>query len=360
MGFIAKYRSKARFLWLILETGFLQQNFGFHRQIPLKNPVSLALSVFPMKVSLVLVFLTLVSSLLLILELAGRLMFGLGNPLLYIPHPRIGYLLSPNQTVRRFGNQISINQYSMRSFPISPIPPANTKRILLLGDSVANGSWWTDQNQILSALIEKLLREASQTTSNIEVLNASANSWGPRNQLAYIEEFGIFGADAVVLLINTDDLFATAPTSEPVGQDLNYPDRKPPLALVELLMRYILPKPAPSTALQAIQAETGDRVGRNLEAVHQINEIVKTQNKVFLVGMTPLLRETGDLGPKEYEKIARRRLEELTFAENIPYIDFLPIFNGIEQPKNLYRDHIHLSRKGNETVAQYLADAVAQ
>ncbi|MCT7948214.1 SGNH/GDSL hydrolase family protein [Ancylothrix sp. C2] len=316
-----------------------------------------------MKLSLVLVFVTLLSSLLLSLELAGRLIFGLGNPLLYIPHPRIGYLLSPNQKVKRFGNQISINQYSMRSQPISPIPPANTKRILLLGDSVANGSWWTDQNQILSALIERLLVERLQTTPNpqpVEVLNASANSWGPRNQLAYLQEFGIFGAEAVVLLINTDDLFATAPTSEPVGHDLNYPDRKPPLALVELFTRYLLPKPAPSKALQAIQAETGDRVGRNLASLHQINEIVKSQNKVFLVGMTPLLRETGDLGPQEYEKIARRRLEELTKAENIPYIDFLPIFNAIEQPKNLYRDHIHLSSKGNEKVAQPIADALAQ
>lgn len=308
-----------------------------------------------MKLFIVLAFLLLLSSFLLILELAGRLIFGLGNPLLYIPHQRIGYLLSPNQKIRRLGNQISINQYSMRSRPISEIPPANTKRILLLGDSVANGSWWTDQNQTISALVERLLGEAS----DVEVLNASANSWGPRNQLAYLQEFGLFDAFAVVLLLNTDDLFSTAPTSEPVGHDLNYPDRKPALALVELFTRYILPKPATSPALKAIQAETGDRVGINLSSIQQINKIVKSQNKVFLLAMTPLLRETGISGPQDYEKTARRRLEQLTKAENIPYIDFLPIFNADEQPKQLYRDHIHLSSKGNKKVAQHIADGLS-
>ncbi|RKH82604.1 SGNH/GDSL hydrolase family protein, partial [Corallococcus praedator] len=70
---------------------------------------------------------------------------GLGNPLLYVADPQIGYLLAPNQTLRRFGKRIQINSFSMRSPEIAAIRPPGTLRILLLGDSIANGGTWTDQ-----------------------------------------------------------------------------------------------------------------------------------------------------------------------------------------------------------------------
>ncbi|MBC6417448.1 MAG: hypothetical protein GDA44_00930 [Prochloron sp. SP5CPC1] len=59
------------------------------------------------------------------------------------------------------------------------------------------------------------------------------------------------------MLLNTDDLFATAPTSSPVGRDRNYPDRRPPLALAEVYSRYF----QPSKPILEIKAEGGDRVG---------------------------------------------------------------------------------------------------
>jgi lysophospholipase L1-like esterase len=157
-----------------------------------------------------------------------------------------------------------------------------------------------------------------------------------------------------VLLINTDDLFATAPTSLPVGRDRNYPDSKPPLALVEVWQRYLL-KQKPIPELKAVQEEAGDdRVGINLEAISKIQALTRQNNSQFLLVMTPLLRELGEPGPRDYEIKARQRLTDFTQAQQITYIDFLPIFNATENPKALYQDHIHLNLPGNQFVSQIM------
>lgn len=286
----------------------------------------------------------------ILIELLLRFGFGFGTPLLYIGDPNIGYLLAPNQSVRRFGNRITINQYSMRSGSVSPKPAARMRRILLLGDSIVNGGWWTDQANILS---EVMARQAPKPT---EVLNASANSWAPRNELAYLQRFGIFNADVVVLVINTDDLFATAPSSRVVGHHLNYPDRKPLCAIAEVIQRYLLPASLPN-GLEIAPAETGDRVGANLAAIRAIHSLAKQNQAEFLLAMTPLLRELEPPGSRDYEQVARQRLLALTQTEAIQYLDFLPIFER-NQPTHLYRDHIHLSQTGTQLVSDTIIRSI--
>lgn len=295
----------------------------------------------------------------LLLELSLRGFWGLGNPPIYVADDRVGYRLAPNQRTRRFGNRIEINQYSMRSPQISPVPAAATLRVLLLGDSVANGNWWTDTDETVSARMQRQLQpRLPESWQAIEVLNASANSWGPQNELAYVEKFGTFEASVVVLLINTDDLFATAPTSVPVGRDRNYPDRRPPLALVEVLQRLGPAREVPEMA--QVQSEGGDRVGRNLAAIEQIQAIAHHSDSQFVLAMTPLLREIGDPGSRDYEIEARGRLLQLTQSRQIPYVDFLPIFQQRDRPETLYRDHIHLSPEGDRTVSEAIAAAVLE
>jgi hypothetical protein len=156
-----------------------------------------------------------------------------------------------------------------------------------------------------------------------------------------------------VLLINTDDLFATAPTSLPVGRDRNYRDSKPPLALVEVLQRYVF-KQKPIPEMKAVQEEAGDRVGFNLEAIGKIQALTRQSNSQFLLVMTPLHREIGEPGSRDYEIKARQRLSDFTLGQQITYIDFLPIFNSNANPQSLYHDHIHLNLQGNQLVSKVM------
>ncbi|MEA5604181.1 SGNH/GDSL hydrolase family protein [Nostoc sp. UHCC 0252] len=305
------------------------------------------------------VILAVVIGLFVVAEIGLRSLFGFGNPLIYMGDEQIGYLLAPNQRTRRFGNRIEINDYSMRGSPIDKILAPSGLRVLLLGDSIANGGWWTDQTNTISALMMRSLTSSSHSNyQEVEVLNASANSWGPRNELAYLEKFGTFNAQAVVLLINTDDLFATSPTSLPVGRDRNYPDSKPPLALVEVWQRYIA-KQKPIPDMKAVQNEAGDRVGINLEAIGKIQALTR-HNSQFLLVMTPLLREIGEPGPRDYEIKARQRLNDFTKTQQIDYIDFLPIFNSTTNPQALYHDHIHLNLQGNKFVSEVIERSLLQ
>lgn len=291
----------------------------------------------------------------LIVEISLRLFLGLANPPLYIEDETIGYLLAPNQETRRRGNNIKINQYSMRSAEITDDKAQGVSRVMLLGDSIINGGWWTDQKDILSETIkEELIKNSA--IDRIQVFNASANSWNPRNELAYVKRFGLFEADVLVLVINTDDLFGTAPTSVVVGRDVNYPNTKPPLALIELYERYFV-KQKPIPELEAVRKEGGDRVGLNLEAIESIKAIADNNNTQFILALTPLLRELK-ADSRDYEQKARNRLQELVKQQQIVYIDFLPIFADFPQPEFLYRDHIHLSPQGETIVSKTLAEAI--
>ena len=288
-----------------------------------------------------------------LLEISLRVVVGFGNPLTYIADSQIGYLLTPNQNVSRFGNRIKINQYSMRSAPIKQLRDNSTLRIFLIGDSVANGCWWTDQKDTISEIIQRYLSENLGNNKNVEVLNASANSWGPRNELAYIEKFGLFDVQIIILLINTDDLFAKSPSSSVVGIDRNYPDKKPPSAIAEVISRYFLPAPK----VPEIK-EDGDRVGLNLEAIKKIQEIADQNNIKFILAMTPLLREVDGTEPRDYEIKNRQRLNKFTESKNILYVDFVAIFKSVSDPTSLYRDHIHLSPAGNQVVSETISQSI--
>lgn len=301
--------------------------------------------------------------LLIIAEVFLRVNYGLGHPPIYVADARTGYRLAPNQRLRRRGNRIEINQYSMRGPAIQPTRPAQTLRVLLLGDSIVNGGWWTDQSELLSVKLEQAVAtDLSQADPNlglaqVEVLNASANSWGPRNELGYVLRFGTFEAQVVVLLLNTDDLFAVAPNSYELGRHPGYPTRRPPLALWELVNRRRAHAPSPD--LQALYDQPGDRVGANLEAIRQLHQTVRDSGGQLLLAMTPLKRELDPAGPKDYELVARQRLTDFAAAASIPYLDFLPVFQQ-SQADLLYIDHIHLSAAGNDQVGQALAQWVLQ
>lgn len=287
----------------------------------------------------------------LLLEFFLRIKWGFGNPLLYIADSEIGYLIAPNQMTRRNGNLIEINNYSMRCDDVILSKKEEIYRIILLGDSIVNGGWWTDQKNTLSNLLKNELVAQSTNFNDIEVLNISANSWGARNELAYLKKYGTFSADALILVLNTDDFFSFAPSSIQVGKALNYPDKKPVLAIEEFVKK-VFPFPV-HPQLKNIPKEKGDVVGFNLDAVRKIYQITEENNIYFFVALTPLKREVFPPFSKDYELKARARLDNMIQELNISYTDFLPIFQNYSNPEKLYHDHIHLSHEGNQVLVDH-------
>ncbi len=308
------------------------------------------------KLNLILIVFLTVIILIILTEIILRITVGFGNPLLYITDEKIGYLIAPNQRTKRNGNLIEINSYSMRTKPINKERNKDTLRVLIIGDSIVNGGWWTDQNKTISALLEKSLKDNNNQYSDVEVLNISANSWNPRNELAYLQKFGTFDSQIIILIINTDDFFGLKPSSLVVGNDFNYPNKKPLFAWQELGQKIIKNK-FKKVNDSSINVEK-DLLTKNLNAIKEIKLISDKKKAQFILALTPLKREITPPYSRDYEEKARIKLQDLTQTQKINYIDFLTLFKQEKNSTNFYYDHIHLNQLGTEFISKTLCKQI--
>lgn len=166
-------------------------------------------------------------------EAVLRFKYGFCNAPLYISDPDFEYIYAPNQNVKRFGNRVITNEFSMRN---DAVLPTDTTVVLLVGDSVINGGSMTDQDSLASGFLEKKLTLALKT--RVRVLNISAGSWGPDNIAAYLKKFGLFNAKLICLVTSSHDAHDIMAHESQVGIDPNMPNKQYHVALLELWDRY--------------------------------------------------------------------------------------------------------------------------
>lgn len=170
-------------------------------------------------------------------ELILRYQYGFLSTPLYVSDPDYEYIYAPNQDVRRFGNRIRTNEFSLRN---EPILPTDTTVILLTGDSVVLGGSLTDNDSLASTLLEKRL--SNTLGRRVRVLNVAAGSWGPDNVAAYLKKHGLFHANLLCLVASSHDYHDHMDFQDVVGNDINYPKKQYDFALEELWDRYLYPR----------------------------------------------------------------------------------------------------------------------
>ena len=173
-------------------------------------------------------------------EFFCRFVLGLGNPPLYQADGPMEYRLRPSQTYYRFHNRFAVNRYSMRAddFPPQKSSPSEL-RVMVVGDSIVYGGVLIDQSDIDTEILKRNLQH--EFGRPVVVGNASAKSWGPPNELSYLERYGTL--DYVVILELSSHDYADSPTRiSVVGISAAYPDKKPLLAVMDLFETYILPR----------------------------------------------------------------------------------------------------------------------
>ena len=297
-------------------------------------------------------------AILLVLEGGLRLKLGLGNPVLSQADVAMGYRFQPNQNITRFGNKIIYNQYSQRSDRILSSKPKNTLRILMIGDSVLNGGMLTDQQQTIS---ERLEAKINNTGIQAEVLNASAGSWGIGNQLGYLQKFGTFASDLLILQIGAHDLTQPTSVGNRVGIDPNYPDRKPLFALQELFTRYINPKVARRLHLPPSYQEIPPTVTPDeqfLKNLAFLDRILDRQIPIIIL-FTP---NRIDVIPKPNNPTYKTEFFQYLKNRQIPIVDTHDIWSNLPATTTelYFRDLVHLTPKGNNAIAQLLFEQLCQ
>ena len=77
------------------------------------------------------------------------------------------------------------------------------------------------------------------------MLNISAGSWGPDNCAAYLKQWGTFNAKAIFVLLSSHDANDIMDFSPTVGIQKSFPAKQYPLAILEVIDRYIIPRLMP-------------------------------------------------------------------------------------------------------------------
>jgi len=273
-------------------------------------------------------------------ELLSRYAVGLGDPPLFVPDAKIEYLNKPG-TYRRFGHPIHINQWSMRSPDFGVKKSTNDElRVLIVGDSVVFGGAWMRDEDTATAKLARKLEQASGRP--VVVANISAGSWGPPNQLAFLERFGDFDADAMIVVWNSHDAW-DVPTFAPLG--LENPTATPPSALVELITRYGLPRLTRGAAVPA--PNTTERADESLRAARSVIEFARERRipiGVVLHSTRPELNQASVEGLELFRQVAE--------SEDAPvFMTSAVLRTPFGQGKDIYKDDMHPSAGGQTLMA---------
>jgi hypothetical protein len=295
-------------------------------------------------------------------ELYCRLVLGLGDPPLYRSDSSIGYVLQPSRTYRRFHRRFSVNAYSMRSDDFPPQKSAPDElRVLVVGDSVVWGAIRIDQSDLDTAILKRRLQQ--QCRCPIVIGNVATPGWGPPNELAYLERYGIFDADVVVLELSSSD-YADAPgaASDRIGSR-EFPEKKPVLALADFYATYFVPRilhhGAPEEPIDyqpGTSAPAPSAIAKCAEAERQIFRLARAHHaKVALLQhlSVPELKGKYQAGYYANQAIARE--------EKVPFVDDAEELRAqMESGQNPFYsgDPIHLNWTGQKVLASILQRAL--
>jgi lysophospholipase L1-like esterase len=288
-------------------------------------------------------------------EAGLRVVLGLGHPLLIKPNKIYGYMPAPNQNLQRFFSHIRINSFGMRSEDVPREKSPGTRRILFVGDSVTFGTTYLDQADIFTSRIQEDFR--NQVTET-QVLNASSNGWATGNELGFLQGQGTFGADLVVLVINTKDL--TQPFSPFVPNVLN-PATDPPTAIGEALNRYILPKIFKNFQVHdAGSGENGDppidvETPEVLATLSKADQFVLSHGAKFAVVFVPAAQPDVKRFQEHWNK-GIAMLMEWAKQNNVPILDMRDSFSK-KSPDEVYVDGIHLKALGHQLIERSFMNA---
>lgn len=130
----------------------------------------------------------------------GLRLYGYGKPLGYESDPRVGYYPAPNQRTAWRGADIETNRHGMRAPERDVAKAAGVFRVLSLG---TDGGLHVAQEALYARVLEQALGEklGGRAPGPIEVWNVDVAGWGPASARGYVETFGTFEADAVVITL---------------------------------------------------------------------------------------------------------------------------------------------------------------
>jgi lysophospholipase L1-like esterase len=299
-----------------------------------------------------------------LLEVALRVM-GYGNLEIYEPDRKLYWRLKPNQDcyTKIDRRPVHINSHGTRGPEFQTEKPADTIRILSLGDSRTFG-WGLSDEETYSRRLEQLLRERSGKA--VEVINAGVNAWSYPQMQVYFRDEGVrFRPDFVIVAeANLWTQFSEQNSPEFVDQFLGRVRLKNLLRrfalyhfFIEVQLqdfyqrhrtKFIPVDPKQDQFFKEQQQDDPDKVFR--EAIHNLCLTAKTN------GVQPILLylpTANDLGKTNESQVLRVK-REVAHQTGEPLVDLTAQLSPQGKALYLDADPVHLNAQGNMIVAERL------
>lgn len=294
---------------------------------------------------------------LLIGELILRL-YGYGDPVLYQHDRQAHYLPSPNQHYKSLRGEVFINNFSMRrEQDVTQTKPDNTFRILLVGDSTLYGGEYIKQDEHYAIRLEKQLNQQLPPGKSVEVLVAGVNSWGPFQQKGYLDKYGLFDADLLIMCIPIGNIYRWQFDLSHLPFSARKPISAWQMVALHLSFRFRhhmqIPKGWDTF-------ENDDYRDMGINKYGELSDKVVAANIEHWYQIIP----QGQLGlyghddPKKENEIELLR-QELA-SRDVPVYFPKKLFVEIEDKTDLYHDPAHLGPKGHLHYAPYLEKQIRQ
>jgi len=257
-----------------------------------------------------------------------------------------------------YGKSVKMNTDGFRDRDFIIPKPANTYRILVLGDSFAWGVGLTLE-ETLSKQLEKRLIDAAN--KNIEVINASIPGMNTVEELLLLKEKGLkYDPDMILLIYNLNDIDflpqlssknydekkIIPKTQVDPGEDITkafknkgmrgfinwFEVRSKFVSFLVPRVGSLLRQMGLTTSLEfswverIFQGYTDDNPGwlESKRALREIAEICRNRGIVFTAAIYPLLVELKSYKGKKPHETLHNYLNSI----EVPYVDLLTVFEG--------------------------------
>ncbi len=290
------------------------------------------------------------------------------NAVVYVLDPYGGYFPAPNQNHVRYGGKVIVNSFGMRAPEYTLAKPPDVFRIFMIGDSTLWGGSYVDQDDLYARIVEKKLNELG--AGKVEVLNLGVNGWGPLHERGYIEHYGTYDADLVIIHMPYDDIEREKYSlqSLPFFQRGN----EPRLALEEVAMhgawRFRRSRLSYSSEWQAAQRAVGlheyERLVRYVQTGNPGDPPPATAPKTKVGGSEVMLHvlpseNVGFGGPPDpIETDSIKAFRDRLTPRGVPVYYPNGLFKGKGAPSEIYHDPAHLNPKGHAVYAEYILDSI--